>query len=524
MKYVLVLCLAVFCSNLLSSRAKAQSKPNIVIIMADDMGFADIGCYGSEIATPNLDKLAAGGLRFTQFYNCARCCPTRAALMTGLYPHQAGVGHMVEDNHTPGYRGVLSDRCGTIAEVLRAGGYRTLMAGKWHVGTEKGHWPRDRGFDRFYGSPTSPAHYFGLTPGRLLLKDDESITPPPGWHSTDAWADNAIEFIDEAAKLGKPFFLYLAHNAPHWPLHAKPEDIAKYEGKYAMGWDELRARRHKRMIELGLVDKAWPLSPRDPNEKAWKDLNPERQKFMAHKMAVYAAQIDRMDQSTGRVLDKLRALKLDENTLVMFLADNGGCAEEVNRDPPGTVPGSGDTFQSYGRPWANASNTPFRFYKHWVHEGGIATPLVVSWPAKVARPGAVTQQVGHVVDLMATCVDAAGVEYPKSRDGREIVPMEGKSLLPALRGEDYDRGMLGWEHEGNRAVRDGNWKLVARHGQPWELYDLAADRSELNNLAAEQPEKAKALAAKYAAWAERCQVLPWGEHRAGGGKKAKKEN
>ncbi|NQT39453.1 MAG: arylsulfatase [Planctomycetes bacterium] len=489
----------------------APLRPNIVLIMADDMGYSDIGCYGGEIETPTLDRLAAGGLRFTQFYNTARCCPTRAALLTGVNQHQAGIGHMTGDYGRPAYQGYLNRRCVTVGEALRRGGYRTLMTGKWHVGGKPGQWPSDRGFDRVYGIPEGAGHFFRIPANRTLVLDSTPIELDPNepWYSTDAWTDYAIQFVEEANRMDKPFFLYIAHNAPHWPLHALPEDIAKYKGKYAVGWDELRRQRHARQIDAGIVDGRWPLTPRDPKAPAWDSLDEGRRKFLAHKMAVYAAQVDRMDQSIGRLMQRLDELCIAENTLVMFLADNGACAEGVNRDPPGTLPGGPETFQSYGLPWANASNTPFRLYKHWVHEGGIATPLVVSWPVGVKNPGTLVHSPGHVVDIMATCVDTAGVEYPERYNGQAIQPPEGESLLPIFRGDTRQRGPIFWEHEGNRAVRDGRWKLVSRHPGPWELYDLEADRTELHNLAAKQPEKVKELTAKYEAWAERCSVSPW---------------
>jgi len=497
----------------------AAPRPNVIIIMADDMGFSDVGCYGSEIHTPNIDRLAAEGVRFTQFYNTARCCPTRASLLTGLYPHQAGIGHMVGDYGYPGYRGFLSDRCVTIAEVLRKAGYATLMSGKWHVGEKRPHWPCDRGFERYFGLISGGSNYWRLDKGRQMALDNTPYTPPETFFMTDAFADHAVQFIDAHGRGEKPFFLYLPFTAPHWPLHAHPQDVAKYKSKYMIGWDELRRRRHKRMIELGLVDARWRLTPRDTQAKAWADV--ENKADLDLKMAVYAAQIDRMDQGIGRVLAKLRELKIERNTLVMFLADNGGCAERVDRGKKGVPPGPADSFLSYGLPWANASNTPFRRYKHWVHEGGISTPLVARWP-DVIKPDQMTHQPGHLIDLMATCVDVAGATYPKTRNGKPITPLEGKSLLPIFQGKTRKgHDAIYWEHEGNRAVRQGKWKLVARHpGRrarrpgPWELYDLEADRTELNDLAGTHPEKVGQLAAVYDAYAERAAVRPWPVRRA----------
>ena len=497
----------------------ATRRPNIVLIMVDDMGFSDIGCYGGEISTPNLDRLAAGGLRFTQFYNTARCCPTRASLLTGLYPHQAGVGHMVDNKGHPSYQGYLNDRCVTIAEALKLAGYRTLMSGKWHVGENRPHWPVDRGFDRYYGLVSGGANYFDISkdkaPGvkRTMAIDGESYVPPKeNFYITDAFTDNAVKFIDQYGRGKEPFFLYLAYTAPHWPLHALPEDIARYKGKYLKGWDELRQQRYERMIKMGLISKSWKMSPRDPQTWAWEE--EKNKELMDLKMAVYAAQVDRMDQGVGRVLEAIRRIGAEENTLILFLSDNGGCAEggpigfddRKNGLPPGGV----DSFMSYGLSWANASNTPLRRYKHWVHEGGIATPLIAYWPAVIKNGGSITNQVGHIIDIMATCLDVAAVKYPETYQGRELVPLQGKSLLPILEGKKRQgHESICWEHEGNRAIRQGKWKLVAAHGQAWELYDLEADRTELNNLANKYPERVDQLKAMYQSWAQRCGVLPW---------------
>jgi arylsulfatase len=489
--------------------AAAGKRPNIVLIMADDMGFSDLGCYGSEISTPNLDRLARSGVRFTQFYNTARCCPTRAALLTGLYNHQTGVGHMVADRGAPSYQGYLNDRCVTIAEALRQGGYHTLMSGKWHVGEDRPHWPTDRGFERYFGLISGATNYFRLDEGRKMALDDRPYTPPrEGFYITDAFTDHAVKFIDEYGRRAQPFFLYLAYTAPHWPLHALPAEIAKYRGRYMMGWDALRGARHARMIRLGIVERRWPLTPRDSSAPAWQEVTDKEARDL--KMAVYAAQIDRLDQDIGRVLRRLKEIGAEENTLVMFLADNGGCAEEVDRGKPGVPPGGADSFMSYGLPWANASNTPFRLYKHWVHEGGIATPFVARWPAVIRRGNVITPQVGHIIDVMATCLEVAGVEYPKTYQGREILSLEGRSLVPIFQGRQRQgHEFLFWEHEGNRAVRQGHWKLVSRHPGAWELYDLEADRTELSNLAQKHPEKVRELSEQYERWAARCGVVPF---------------
>jgi arylsulfatase len=497
-------------------------RPNIVLIMADDMGFSDIGCYGGEIRTPTIDRLAARGIRFTQFYNTARCCPTRASLLTGLYPHQAGIGHMVGDEGTPAYQGYLNDRCVTIAEALRPAGYRTLMCGKWHVGEKRPHWPCDRGFDHYYGLISGASNYWRLEAGQEMARDNESIQPEgEKFYMTDAFTDNALGFLDKFGREEKPFFLYLAYTCPHWPLHAWPEDIAKYKGKYMMGWDALRLERRRRQVQTGIVQERWPLTPRDPAAQPWDDVKDKDAADL--RMAVYAAQIDRMDQNIGRLVRKLEELGALDNTLILFLADNGGCAEAVNRGKEGVPPGPADSFMSYGLPWANASNTPFRLYKHWVHEGGIATPLVAHWPARIKQGGAITPQVGHLVDLMATCCDVAGAEYPKTREGRDITPLEGRSLAPVFDGRQREpHHAIFWEHEGNRAVRQGKWKLVSRSPGAWELYDMEADRTELTDLAAREPDRMRDMVAAYDAWAAKVGVRPRGEGPKKAGKAADK--
>jgi len=502
------------CAGVLSrGKTAPTSQPNIVLIMADDMGFSDIGCYGGEIETPNLDRLARDGLRFTQFYNTARCCPTRAALMTGLYSHQAGVGHMVGNLGYPAYQGHLNRNCVTIAEVLKTADYQTLMTGKWHVGNLPGYWPRDRGFDRFYGSNTSTGSYFGVhedSYDRRLILDDKEVEPSAEWYATDAYTDYAIDFVKTAGQKDRPFFLYTAYTAPHWPLHALPEDIAKYRGKYRKGWDVLRRERHARMIELGIVKKNWPLSPR--GGESWDSLDAEKQDEMDLRMAVYAAMVDRMDRNIGRLMETLKETGAFDNTLILFLSDNGGCAEGgmwgFNRE--GGPIGSPQSYASYGRCWANASDTPFRRYKSWTHEGGIATPLIAHWPGVIKRKNKLVHEPGHVIDIMATCCDVAGATYPAIYEGRPIFPLEGQSLLPLLKGhERKGHEAIFWEHQGNRAVRQGKWKLVAAHQEPWELYDLEADRTELLNLAERFPEKVEELKALYRGWAKRCGVQSW---------------
>lgn len=516
----------------------APRRPNIVLIMVDDMGYSDIGCFGSEIRTPNLDRIAENGVRFTQFYNCARCCPTRASILTGLYPHQAGVGHMVNDLGTPAYQGYLRDDCVTIAEVLGEAGYRTLMSGKWHVGgyysvrSEEWHpgthdapRPVDRGFDEHYGTLCGAGSYF--RPHTLIRNETLLEVEEPGFYYTDAISDEAVAMIDRHGGAEAPFFLYVAYTAPHWPLHALPEDIDRYRGTYRGGWDAVRTARHEELKGLGILDPRWPISPRDEQAPPWDEV--AERDWEDARMAVYAAQVASLDRGVGRIMAGLSEKGIAEDTLVLFLSDNGGCAELLREDGPrGSVldrapdgrpvrlgnapevmPGDADTFMSYGLAWANASNTPFRLYKHWVHEGGIATPLLVQWPARLGG-GGIVHGLGHVVDVMATCLDAARVEYPESYDGRQIKPQEGESLLAACIDPDWERERpLFWEHQGNRAVRMGHWKLVSKHPGDWELYDMAEDRTELVDLARGNRPHVEEMARAYDEWAERVGVLPW---------------
>jgi arylsulfatase len=513
----------------------AEKRPNILLLLADDMGWSDLGCYGGEIRTPNLDALAKGGLRFTQFYNCARCCPTRASLLTGLYPHQAGVGNMTGDQKRPGYRGRLQTNCVTLAQVLKSASYRTYMVGKWHLTAKPG--PIERGFDEFYGMIGGFNSCFQENPfyTRLPAGRSKRKYPADKFYSTDVFGDYALDFLADARKAGdKPFFLYLAFNAAHFPLHAVKEDIARYKDVYAKGWDKIREERYARQKKAGLIDPRWPLTPRSGYETrrdffrtgenpAWDALDADRQADLARRMTVYAAMVDRMDRNIGRVVADLRTNGQLDNTLILFLSDNGACAEW---DPFGFDGSSGpknnlhtgadldrmggpDTYHSYGSGWANACNTPFRLYKHWAHEGGISTPLIAHWPKGIEKRGEVRKQAGHVIDIMATCVDVAGAKYPERVGENAITPAEGKSLTPAFTDRPLERAFLAWEHEGNKALRAGRWKAVATHDGSWELYDMEADRVELHNLAAQHPDKVKELAAKWETWAKRTNVLPY---------------
>jgi len=505
---------------------RSGKRPNIVVVMADDMGYSDVGCMGSEIETPNVDRLAGGGIKFNNFYNAARCCPTRASLLTGLYPHQAGVGHMSTDHGTPPYQGFLNRQCVTIAEALKPAGYHTFMSGKWHLGGAKnvdGTWPVDRGFDEHFGFMAGSTSYHRPGKASVPVHNHEPFEPGDDFYTTDDFTDHAIGCIEDSHKKdGAPYFLYLAYNAPHWPLHAKPDDIEKYEDRYLSGWDVLRRERYERMIEMGLVDPDWPLTRRDRGTPPWKAISPWKKKRLARKMAVYAAMVDSMDQNVGRLLRAIEATGESDNTLVMFLADNGACSEYMYTgisynpkyaklgDTIGSEVGTEESFATYGRGWSNACNTPFKLHKHWTNEGGISTPLIARWPSVIRRPGETSQEVGHVIDLMATCLDAAGADYPESYDGEDITPLEGKSLVPVFetgRRESHDA--IYWEHEGNRAIRVGNHKLVSDYPGSWKLYDMEADRVETNNLARANKGKAQELSATWKDWADRVGVRPW---------------
>ncbi|MFC2089449.1 arylsulfatase [Bacteroidota bacterium] len=518
----LTLLLAVSCS--MDKRA-SEERPNIILILADDMGYSDLGCYGGEINTPNLDLLAEEGVRFTQFYNAARCCPTRASLLTGLYPHQAGLGAMV---NTPGsdpegpYQGYLSKHSVTIAEVLKEVNYYTAASGKWHVGEERPHWPTDRGFDNYYGLISGAANYFDITRTKkegikrhFAIDSLEYMPPKQGFYMTDAITENAIKFLKVAEEKDQPFFLYLAYTAPHWPLHAKQEDIDKYTGKYLKGWDVLRQERYDRMIDMGLIDKNWGLSNRDAQVTPWDELNEEKKQQMDLLMSIYAAQVDCLDQGIGKVMSHLNAMGAKDNTIVMFLSDNGGSEETgpFGQDFWGNFwdgeerLGSGDSYHSYGGSWANLSNTPFRYYKKRTHEGGVATPLIVRWPDQIEQKGELIHQPGHIIDIMATICDIADATYPKTYKNNTIIQLEGKSIYPALQGKEIQReDPIFWEHIGNRAIRLGNWKMVAREGEAWELFDLSSDRSEMNNLIEAEQAKADELLELYQEWADKVGV------------------
>jgi len=524
------------------------SKPNIIFILADDMGFSDIGCFGSEIATPHLDRLASRGMRVSQFYNNPRCCPSRASIMTGLYSQQAHMGNMVVDHGRypfPEYDGILAANTLTIAEALKTAGYNTAAVGKWHLAPEteegKRSWPLQRGFDQFWGMIAGASVYWE---SRHLMDGNKPLpAPPKEQYLTDLWADHAANFVTDLSKEKKPFFLYTAFNAPHWPIQAPEEDIQKYASRYAAGWDALRQERHKKQIAMGLVSGKWQLSPRDPRVPAWEKADDKE--WEMRRMAVYAAMIDRLDQGIGKILQAVEQAGIADNTLIVFMSDNGGNSEEIGRgrregpgnnpegglnhpflpghegpgpceigmtcagNIPGVMPGVEGGFQSIGIPWGNCANTPFRLYKHYAHEGGISTPFIACWPAVIKPTSKPANVVGHETDLMPTFLELAGVTYPKSVAAGPIPALVGESLVPVFQGKSRSRGPIYWEHEGNKAVRDGKWKLVSKFPDQWELFDMEADRTELHDLAPAQPERAKKMAVMWDTWAKDIGVHPW---------------
>ncbi len=509
----------------LCGRASAANAPNILVILADDLGFSDLGCYGGEIPTPHLDGLARDGVRLTRLYTMGRCCPSRASLMTGQYPHRVGLGHMVKDLGLPGYRGTLSEDSRTFAEVLKPAGYRCFLSGKWHLGTPD---PTAHGFEEFYGTLVSaqtffdPSHYLRLPVGR------EAKSYPSGeFYGSDAVTDHGLEFLDEARRTpNDPWFLYLSYHAPHFPLQARSEDIARHVETYAVGWDRIRDARLERMKRMGIVTKSTALSPRSPytnweeavraDNPAWDRLPADRQSDLARRMAIYAAMVEVMDRNIGRVIASLRENGELENTFVIFLSDNGACAEwdphgfdgksgphnELHRGSELDSMGGPETYHSVGSGWANASNTPWRLYKHYMHEGGISTPCIVHWPQGLRQRDTIDHRPAHIIDLLPTAMVVAGIE-----DAGPL-PMPGSNLLPLLRGEPQPERTLYFEHEGNRAVMDGRWKLVRSKAGPWALHDITEDRTEQVDLATTHPEIVRRLAEQWQTWAEQQQVVP----------------
>lgn len=545
----------------------AQQKPNILLIVSDDMGYSDIGCYGGLIGTPNLDRLADQGLQYMQFYNTARSCPSRASLLTGLHPHQAGIGHMTNDRGEEGYRGDLNRHCVTIAQALKSAGYENYALGKWHVtrymkqDSPKHNWPIQRGFDHFYGTISGGGSYydpFSLCRGNKFVtpENDEEYTPQDTFYYTDALGDNAVLFLNEHKRQQeeKPFFMYVAFTAAHWPMQVPEKYVEPYKGKFDKGWDRLREEKYEQMVKAGIIRKKWKLSY-DNTVTPWDSV--ENKEFEIRCMEVYAGMVACMDENIGKMLDALEKNGQLENTLILFLQDNGGCAEDFGRrkipfqvkvpegkklEPMdkdelqtvlvpyrtrdgrpvyqgmGIMPGGADVFVGYGKGWAYLSDAPFKEYKHWIHEGGIATPLIVHWPAGIPVKGEKRWIPGQLPDIMATCVEVSSAVYPKVYEGEEIYPCEGRSLVPSFQTDRPDDSRyLFWEHEGNRAVRSGKWKLVhkARGNErdieleDWELYDMEKDRTEIHDLARKYPRIVRELSGEWEKFAERCQVKPW---------------
>ena len=530
--------------------AQQESRPNILVILADDMGFSDLGCYGGEIHTPNLDKLAAEGLRFTHFYNTSRSCPTRASLLTGLYQHQAGIGRMTFDDNQPGYRGTMTHNGVTIAEALKENGYQTAWVGKWHIAetplrpdqrqwlahqvqhdefAPKDNYPINRGFQDCYGTIYGVVDYFD--PFSLISGDKPVNSVPDDYYSTIALADTAVAYVNKYAETDKPFFMYLAFHCPHWPLHALPEDIEKYKDTYKDGWQAIREARYQRMKEMKLFGDADNfLSPRQFTD-SWEE-NPTKE-WDARAMAVHAAMVDRMDQEIGRVIETLRKNGQLDNTLILFMSDNGCSNEdcqnysEGENDRPAetrdgrkivypkekeVMPGPETSYASVGARWANAANTPFRFWKAKSYEGGICTPMIAHWPKGIKQPkGSVNTQMGHVMDIMATCLDISGTKYPTEYNGHKIIPLAGESLNPIFTtGTRKGHDELCFEHFNEKALIDASgWKIVWPNStKSWELYNLNEDRSEMHNLADQYPDKVKDMVARYEEWEKDYMVVP----------------
>lgn len=550
------------CISLFVYPAQGQNtsvkKPNILVILTDDMGYSDIGCFGSEIRTPNIDRLAGNGLRFTHFYNTARCSPTRASLLTGLYPHQASMGHLSTENFKePGYTDDLSKSAVTMAEVFQQAGYATYMTGKWHIAKsmkpdgDKSNWPLQRGFQRYFGTLNGSGSYYD--PG-TLISNNSFIAPTKDFYYTNAISDTTVKFIQQHPA-GKPFFFYVAYTAAHWPLHAPDSEVKKYKGVYDKGWDEARQQRFTKLKKLGIIDANCVLTARGIDIPTWKD-EPLKE-WQVRRMEVYAAMVDIMDQGIGRIITALEKKGELDNTIIFYMHDNGGCAEPVETDKPavplteaqkvlkpiaataifldkkpeytrdgkfvrsgrGIMPGAADSWSTYGEEWANVSNTPFREYKQYTHEGGIASPLIIHWPKGIPQKGQIRHQPSHLIDIMATCLAITGANYPAQFNGNEIQPLEGKSLIPAFANKPVNRDYIFWEHSANRAIRVGNWKAVSKTRKQktfgeadenaWELYDLEKDPTEMKNLAKSNPEKTKELAQLWEKEANRTNAKPW---------------
>lgn len=520
-KIALTLLLA--CSVMLNVRAQQQKKPNIILIVVDDMGYSDLGSYGSEIHTPNLDRLASQGLRLKEFYNNAICAPTRASILTGQDQHKAGIGYFDVNLGLPAYQGYLNRESVTLAEVLKQNGYSTMMSGKWHVGNDSIGWPNQRGFEKFFGIIGGAANYFnanymplGGNKYPVIVEENNKRwhKADDSYYMTEEIGNHAVKYLEEQSKTNKPFFLYLAFNAPHWPLQALPEDIAKYKGRYNIGWDSLRKERLAKQVALGIRAPNQTIAVRDAEVPNWDNLTYDEQQLWKAKMEVYAAMVDRMDQNVGKVLNELKALHKDDNTMIVFISDNGAPAEDVahgkvhvarNLGPVGT---SG-SFESQGKNWSFVSNSPLRSFKGGLYEGGMSAPLIAWFPGKI-KANTIAKGTAHLIDLAPTFYEVAGAKYPASFNGTKINPLIGTSLTNLFfKGQEINRKEpLFWELWGNRAMRSGKWKLVSAFPKnQWELYDIEKDRGETHNLADQNSELVKKLSLEYLKWTEKNDVI-----------------
>ncbi|MFC4991609.1 arylsulfatase [Rubritalea tangerina] len=544
MKPNIIFSLALSCFLAIPLHANSEQKPNIILIMLDDMGYSDLGCYGGEIETPNIDKLAANGTRFSQFYNAGRCCPTRASMLTGLYPHRSGVGHMASrDYGFKGYIGELRQETPTVAENLKAAGYDTWMAGKWHLSINFNHsgpkynWPKQRGFDEFYGTLIAAGSQWDPI---TLTHGNDAAGPVPAdqdYYYTEALTNKALTWMQNQKEKDTPFFLYMAYTAPHWPLHARQEVIEKYKKRYLAGYEAIRSARIKRLHSEGLLPNSATLTPPHPDITPWKD-EPNRE-WQASRMAAYAAMIDQVDTSVGKLIEQLKADGELENTLILVLSDNGSSSLEhpngkigstgapwttmryvpvhtrdkrvvISGDVVGVEPGPEDTYGGCGVAWANVNNTPFRLFKRYAHEGGVCTPMIVHWPKQLPNKNAIVHTPAHVIDFLPTILDAAGTKHLSSRAGKPSLSLDGLSLLPLLKHQTpLPQRVIGFEHAGNKGLRSGDWKIVAENGKDWELYNLHNDRTEAQNLAQSHPEKLRELSTLYSQWASNNWVEDW---------------
>jgi arylsulfatase A-like enzyme len=519
MKTILVLLFATITLQSFSADQPKNKRPNIILILVDDLGYSDLGSYGSEIKTPHLDKLANEGLRLKEFYNNSICAPSRASLLTGQYQHQSGVGYFANDLGTPAYQGFINKESLTLAEVLQSNGYTTLMSGKWHVNGKNVSLPWQRGFDRVLmannGSYFDQGDYNGGKKSAYMLDGKEYPLAAGEFYQTDVITDHAVKFIHEEHQKDKPFFLYLSYTAPHWPLHALPEDIAKYKGKYKKGWDELRKKRYARQKQLGIIDSNTNLSVKENDVYDWDKLSFDQKQQWETKMEVFAAMVDRMDQGVGKVLEKLKEIGADQNTMIIFVSDNGAPAEDLvkwyhgalrNSGPVGTI----GSYESQSKNWSYASNTPFLAYKDYMYEGGISSPFIAWYPSKI-KPGSIRKGTGHFIDIAPTFYELAGAAYPKTYKDSKPFPLPGESILPVLYGTEDEiqrTSPIFWERAGNRAVRAGKWKLVSHYpSYAWELYDLDKDRTESHNIARENHEIVSQLSVKYFEWAKQTGVV-----------------